>query len=249
MIASLFRSSEHPTGGDPRGWSPFDRLHLLLPLLAVLLGLLLEYTDLDLRLEALFYNGQSWPWREHWLTQGVLHEGGRFFMNLIGLGLLVAIVASFATSRLGSYRKVLVCLFFAMAVGPLVVGYFKSVSHIYSPWDLAYFGGGQEYVKLFDEVPRGAPVGHAFPAGHASGGFAVTVTYFALAITYPRWRFWGLGIGLVLGFLFGFAQQMRGAHFLSHDLFALAVCWCGGWLVFAAFYGSKWNQNIKPNFG
>ncbi len=25
--------------------------------------------------------------------------------------------------------------------------------------------------------------------------------------------------------LFGFAQQMRGAHFLSHDVATLAVCW------------------------
>jgi membrane-associated PAP2 superfamily phosphatase len=28
-----------------------------------------------------------------------------------------------------------------------------------------------------------------------------------------------------LGLLFGFSQQLRGAHFLSHDLWTLAICW------------------------
>jgi membrane-associated PAP2 superfamily phosphatase len=38
-----------------------------------------------------------------------------------------------------------------------------------------------------------------------------------------------LGIGL----LFGIAQQVRGAHMLSHDLFTLAICWssCLVWSV------------------
>ena len=30
---------------------------------------------------------------------------------------------------------------------------------------------------------------------------------------------------LVIGLVFGIAQQLRGAHFLSHDLWALMVCW------------------------
>ncbi|MNV84902.1 hypothetical protein D3C71_1788110 [compost metagenome] len=28
-----------------------------------------------------------------------------------------------------------------------------------------------------------------------------------------------------MGLLFGFAQQLRGAHFLSHDVWTLAISW------------------------
>ncbi len=34
-----------------------------------------------------------------------------------------------------------------------------------------------------------------------------------------------LGIGLLAGTVFGVAQQLRGAHFLSHDVASLIVCW------------------------
>ena len=35
----------------------------------------------------------------------------------------------------------------------------------------------------------------------------------------------GLAVGLLAGGVFGFSQQLRGAHFLSHDLWTLATCW------------------------
>ncbi len=251
MISSLLQNSSRLGDSEPLGWSPFDRLHLMLPFLAIVLGLLLEYMDFDLRLEALFYDPalKLFPWKEHWLIEGVLHEGGRVLTYAVGVANLMAFAGSFVFAPLAPYRKLLGCLFLAMAVGPLTVGLLKGVTHIYSPWDLAFFGGGQEYVKLLDAVPLGAPVGHAFPAGHASGGFALVATYFGLGMVNPRRRFWGLGLGLCLGFLFGFAQQARGAHFLSHDLFSLAICWCGAWLVFALFFGRKLTQRIDTHFG
>ena len=33
--------------------------------------------------------------------------------------------------------------------------------------------------------------------------------------------------GLVIGISFGLAQQLRGAHFLSHDVWSAAICWFG----------------------
>lgn len=253
MIFSSTQSSPKaaPSASELRGWSPFDRLLLMLPLLAVVLGLLLEYTDMDLRLARLFFDpvSMNWPMREHWLTEVVLHKGARAFMVGVGVLNFVAILVSFVFAPLAQYRKLLVCLLLAMGLGPLVVGYFKGVTHIYSPWDLSYFGGKQEYVKLLDKAPLGSPVGHAFPAGHSSSGFALVAFYFALGMVDPARRFHGLALGLVLGFLFGFAQQMRGAHFLSHDLFSLAVCWCCSWLVFSLFFGRKLTAKIDSYFG
>jgi membrane-associated PAP2 superfamily phosphatase len=39
-------------------------------------------------------------------------------------------------------------------------------------------------------------------------------------------------VGLVAGGVFGAAQQLRGAHFLSHDLWTLATCWTVSLLLF-----------------
>lgn len=65
---------------------------------------------------------------------------------------------------------------------------------------------------------------HVFPAGHASAGCAWVSLYFFALLLSPSWRWWGLALGLVAGGVFGVTQQLRGAHFLSHVLWALATC-------------------------
>jgi len=47
--------------------------------------------------------------------------------------------------------------------------------------------------------------------------------FFLNAGPHLRWR--GLAIGIAAGVVFGIAQQLRGAHFLSHDLWTAAICW------------------------
>jgi len=41
--------------------------------------------------------------------------------------------------------------------------------------------------------------------------------------------------GMALGLIYGIAQQLRGAHFLSHDLSTLAVCWFVPMLIYPIF--------------
>jgi len=64
-----------------------------------------------------------------------------------------------------------------------------------------------------------------FPAAHASAGYAWVCAYFAARSLGVSWAKWLLVGALALGFLFGFGQQLRGAHFISHDLWTLAICW------------------------
>ena len=46
-------------------------------------------------------------------------------------------------------------------------------------------------------------------------------------------------IGLGLGLLFGIGQQLRGAHFLSHDLWSLAICWTVSLVIFRLFWPAE----------
>jgi membrane-associated PAP2 superfamily phosphatase len=73
-------------------------------------------------------------------------------------------------------------------------------------------------------MPDGG-AGHCFPAGHASSGFAFVGGFFAFRKTDPgiarKWLLAALLAGLVLGI----AQQLRGAHFMSHTLWTGFICW------------------------
>ena len=64
----------------------------------------------------------------------------------------------------------------------------------------------------------------------------------------PAWRIPALGVALAAGAAFGIAQQLRGAHFLSHDLGALALC-----VLVAGALARVWpwqvGMNALPSFG
>lgn len=207
----------------------FIKTHFIIPFsLFALVFIGLESSSLDLTISEHFYNAtlHQWLYKDAWLTQTVLHKGGQAFSKLMGAVVLLFLLFSLpAKSPLHQYRKPLLFLFVAAISGPIIIAILKSNTHVYCPWDLTFFGGDKPYIRLFDVVPIGLKVGHCFPAGHAGGGFTFLSLYFFLMAVKPKYKNIGLLIGLLLGLVYGIDQQLRGAHFLSHDVFALAVCW------------------------
>src|SRR5690606_20864867 len=67
--------------------------------------------------------------------------------------------------------------------------------------------------------------GACFPAGHASAAYAWFGFYYFAREYMPRWKWWALTAVCALGAVFGAGQQLRGAHFLSHDIWTLGLCW------------------------
>ncbi|MCY1448479.1 hypothetical protein D9M71_651480 [compost metagenome] len=53
----------------------------------------------------------------------------------------------------------------------------------------------------------------------------------------PQWRWPALAAALAVGAAFGIAQQLRGAHFLSHDLWSLAISWAVAALLSLWMFG------------
>lgn len=228
-------------------------INISVPCGAFLLAVYSEYVGLDLWLSRHFYDQGLgvWPYRRHWLMEDLLHRGGRNLVVVMAIVLFLLFIGSFFRAGLQPYRKDLAFVLVAGLSGPAIVGLFKTMTHIYSPWDLQIFGGKQPYIRIFDHVPVNAPVGHAFPAAHASGGFAWFSVFFALRRRAVPWYRLSLILPLALGLLFGFAQQVRGAHFLSHDLVSLGACWiCAAlwfWLFYAKSPGPGINGALPPS--
>lgn len=230
------------------GLTYFVKHHIIWPLL---LGLVLlpifQYTNIDLWLAKHFYNStlRQWPYRDDWLLQTIIHKKGRTAIYVFGIGMLIGWLLSYRTnSRLLPYRKALAFLVVAGISGPLIVTYLKSHTHIYCPWDLTLFGGTKPHVLLFDHIPNTLSIGHCFPAGHSSLGFTLVNFYFFFWLVKPQYKFYGLAMSLMIGTVFGITQQIRGAHFLSHDVFTLAICWFCSASVFLIFF----HRQIKSHY-
>lgn len=206
----------------------FLRQHLWLPLLATLAvsGVLMSLGG-DQWLADAFYRleGHQWALRDAWLTTQLVHKAGKWASTAAALVVIVLCFHAWRRPRLEALRWPLLYLVLAVALGTGMVSLLKSMTNMDCPWDLARYGGLREYIGLFASRPHDMPRGICFPGGHSSAGFAWVSLYFFALMLRPAWRWRGLAVGLGAGLLFGLSQQLRGAHFLSHDLWTLATCW------------------------
>jgi membrane-associated PAP2 superfamily phosphatase len=220
--------------------------HLALPVVAAFAILAsLEHTGLDLWVADHWYafEGYRWALRDHWLTYEVIHHDGKEVLVGFGLMLTVLLVMSHHWPRMQRWRRPLGYLLTCMVVLPGLVAWSKHFSQAPCPWDMVRYGGNILYRHNLDYGFGASGPGHCFPAGHASGGFALLALYFA-SYLYARRPAWFLLPGIAVGFIFALGQEARGAHFLSHDLWTLTVCWFGALGLYLLFRPATWERPI-----
>lgn len=202
--------------------------HFWLPLLlfaALSLAMMLAQGDLWIADRIYAWEGHRWLLKSAFLTQKIIHILGRDVSTMAWLGFLAAWLVANARDDLSLWRRPLAYLLVSVVLATALVAWVKSWSNMDCPWDLLRYGGDRPYVGLLALRPVGLSRGACFPAGHASAGYAWMALYFFFLGTRPRLRWIGLLIGLLAGAIFGFSQQLRGAHFLSHDVWAATICW------------------------
>jgi membrane-associated PAP2 superfamily phosphatase len=99
-------------------------------------------------------------------------------------------------------------------------------------------------VPLFGERPDSVQPGHCFPAAHASSGFALMAFYFVLRERHMRWAKVTLWGSILIGIAFGIAQQARGAHFLSHDVFSAFLVWMVSLSIYVFVFGCNVTRSV-----
>jgi membrane-associated PAP2 superfamily phosphatase len=218
-----------PAGAAPASAERIDlrAAHLLLPGLLLALGttvLMFGGGDLWWARQLYALEGGGWTLRHDLLAEGLLHRGGRLLSALAWLGLLGAWLWSRRRGWTASRRRTLAYLLLCVASSTVLVTGLKRLIVHDCAWSVEGLGGDRHYLSPIDPRPLDYPVDHCFPAAHASAGYAWLALYFA-GFASPRWRRAGLAVGLGAGLLFGLAQQLRGAHFASHDLWSAALCW------------------------
>jgi membrane-associated PAP2 superfamily phosphatase len=223
---------------DRRFWT----LHLLIPLaVAAVVLTALEFTGIDLWLADQWFasEGGHWAWRDHWLAYDVIHHHGKRVLIAFGGLQLILLALSFYVARLRPWRMPLLYLLASMVVVPAAIAHSKHYSAVPCPWDLARYGADLPYLRTFTYPVGLTDTGHCFPSGHSAGGFGLLALYFA-GYFYVRRPALLLLPGLMVGWVFALGQQARGAHFLSHDLWAMSLCWFGALGLFWLFRPGRW---------
>lgn len=193
-------------------------------LFSFLLLIAWDCSSLDLTMARWFGTAQGFSLESHWLWRHLLHDRVRPLPWVLEFGLLAGIAWPWGRlTKLPALRRAQLALTTLVAL--LVISGIKLRSHSSCPWDLREFGGVATYVSHWAwGVPDGG-TGGCFPAGHASAGFAFMGGFFVFRQVQPAsaWR-WLAG-AMVAGLILGLAQQVRGAHYMSHTLWTAWFCW------------------------
>lgn len=200
---------------------------------------LFELTNLDLRIQDHLYDFKKNAWLvddKARLPRLLFYIGPKSLVFAFGFLVLGVCCTTKAWWRrvIGSrfQRRDLIIVLATLITAPSLIALGKATTNVYCPYEIHHYGGKFPYVKLCESYPANdhpAKRGRGFPAGHASGGFAL-MSLAGLGFS-RRARWLGLSVGLGMGSAMGFYQMIKGAHYLSHTLISAILCW----IVFIAW--------------
>lgn len=203
--------------------------HLRTPLTVfILIAALLASTTYDLTVaHALFFDEASarWVGAGSWWANELIHRDGAWLMRGIAVLSLLLWAVSWQQPQLQDWRRPALFFFVSIALSVGLVGLLKTLTNVDCPRDLTEFGGPFPFIHLFEHRPEVLRHARCFPAAHASSGYALLALYFVLRERSRRAARLGLAAGLGMGLMFGIAQQARGAHFVSHDVWSAMIVW------------------------
>ncbi len=204
--------------------------HIFITSVVLLLSItLFEYSDLDLWLQNFFYNFETGQWlldRDEAITKFLFYDG---IKKVIIAFVLLSLIGSllFRNSRFVKNNKAgLSIVFLSAMIVPLTVGALKATTNVPCPKDLEYYGGSYPHITLLTPYPESFSQTEnirCYPAGHASGGFALL----SLVFLFRKKRNKVIAAVTVLSvaWTMGAYKMLIGDHFLSHTVVTMILAW------------------------
>lgn len=202
--------------------------------LSILLGVAIYYgveiSSLDLWIQDLLFDFGQGEWlvdRNSFWPKLIFYQLIKVPLVALGIGALVLFAHTFYRTRYRHDRFIYLYLFLCLAIVPLAASSLKYVTNTYCPWDISRYGGDRPYVKVLEAYPADYRETHSqprcFPAGHASGGFALFAFFFI--VQGFRQKLIAMSCALGVGWTMGLYQMLKGAHFFSHTLATMILAW------------------------
>ena len=191
--------------------------------------LLFEFTPLDFWVADHFYDAASGKWLVKHAGQPklIFYKTPLLLLKISGFVIFAVLLIPhrWLAPRWRLPKRALAVMLLSLVLVPSLVASLKRWTGMYCPQQLVRYGGKQPELHLFERAPEGccAVRGRCWPAGHASGGFAL-MSLCALGQT-RRQRLLGVAAGLTAGWIMGGYHMIDGNHFLSHTLITMLLAW------------------------
>ena len=186
-------------------------------------------SPIDTLIQDFFFNTHTHIWLVNKTTQPyefLFYSGIKKFLIIFAVTLLFILIIFWKHHKLQAYKKGLLIVVFSAIFVPVVTGGLKKYTNMPCPKHLIHYGGEYPHTAVWEHYE--APYDkldtiRCWPAGHASGGFALMSLFFLFR--RKRNKVLALGSALVIGWSMGTYKMLIGDHLFSHTFITMVLAW------------------------
>ncbi|MFA9372809.1 MAG: phosphatase PAP2 family protein [Poseidonibacter sp.] len=223
---------------------------LITSIILVFIIVLFELSDFDIFVQNFFYDFESKTWliyKNEPIFKFFFYDGIKVTLIFLALSLLFSLLFFRKKRLIKEYKKGLIIVLLSLIFVPLIIGSLKAVTNTPCPCNIEHFNGKYPNIKVFDSYPKDfvqESKAKCWPAGHASGGFAIMALFFLFKKPLNQKK--GLIIGLTIGWIMGIYKMSIGDHFLSHTIITMLIAWIIILIIAKFIYNKKGTKLEKP---
>ena len=217
-------------------------------LLLVFVIALFQFTNLDIILQSFFYDFETKSWiidKNEPILKFFFYDGFKLLIIIFGVAILFSLIFLKRNRLIQEYKKGLIIVLLSGIFVPLIIGSLKAITNTPCPCNIVHFNGLYPENKVFDSYPKDfiqTSKVKCWPAGHASGGFALMALFFLFKTQKNQKR--ALIGALIIGWSIGTYKMLLGDHFISHTIITMILSWLII-LIIVKFTQFKQRSNIE----
>lgn len=199
----------------------------------ILLGAVLFFglSGADIWVQSHFYNPLTRQWivdTNNEVLKFIFYDGIKRLLIIIALLMLFGSIAVWKRPFFKPYRRGVSIVLFSSVLVPVFVGSLKAITNMPCPKNIEIFGGAYPHTCVWEKYT--AKECHlekqkCWPAGHASGGFALLALVFLFRSR--KGKIAAALTAMFIGWSMGTYKMVIGDHFLSHTVITMIL----GWLI------------------
>lgn len=202
---------------------------IITAILLVAVIALFQFSNLDIFVQSFFYNFDTKNWlinKDEPILKFFFYDGIKNLLILFAVIIFFSLIFLRKKELIQEYKKGLIIVLLAAIFVPVIIGSLKAITNTPCPCNIIYFNGTYPDIKVFDTYPKDfiqTSKAKCWPAGHASGGFALMALFFLFKTPINQKR--ALISALVIAWGMGTYKMLLGDHFLSHSIITMIMAW------------------------
>jgi len=186
-------------------------------------------SNVDISVQDNFFDSSTQKWildRDLEPYKFIFYDGIKKLLIFFAVLMLLSLIFLRKNRTVIAYRKGLIVVVLSAIFIPVIVGGLKKVSNMPCPKNEIHYGGIYPSTKVWEHYPKEFKQPSSircFPAGHASGGFALLSLFFLFKS--KRNKILAIVGALTVGWSMGVYKMLIGDHFLSHTIITMILAW------------------------